>query len=55
MGAYQDLIGYSVLEDNPKLPREFYVVNKLTCEEYVKLSSGEGIQRMANLLKRISN
>tara|TARA_B100001142_G_C14282459_1_gene635491 strand:+ start:176 stop:328 length:153 start_codon:yes stop_codon:yes gene_type:complete len=42
MGVYQDLIGYSALEDNLKLHREFYLVNTLTCEAYVKLSSGEG-------------
>jgi UDP-glucose 4-epimerase len=49
MGVYQDSLGYAVVEDSPKLPRGFYGINKLACEEYIRIFSEEGMK--TNILR----
>jgi len=43
MGVYDDNLNYPVTEKSPLCPKSFYGINKLTCENYIRIFSEEGL------------
>jgi UDP-glucose 4-epimerase len=43
MGVYDDNLNYPVTEKSSLCPKSFYGINKLTCENYIRIFSEEGL------------